>query len=142
VTSLGNFVWSIADQLRGVYKPHQYGGVILPMTVLRRLDCVLEPSRDLVREIATAEVREELRDVKIKRATGLSFYNTSPWDFARLVADPDGLQANLIDYIGGFSKNIDVFERFRFENEIAAMAEKNRARPTLVVPELASLSVK
>jgi hypothetical protein len=122
--------------------PHQYGGVILPMTVLRRLDCVLEPSRDLVREIATAEVREELRDVKIKRATGLSFYNTSPWDFARLVADPDGLQANLIDYIGGFSKNIDVFERFRFENEIAAMAEKNWVRPTLVLTELGSLSVK
>jgi type I restriction enzyme M protein len=119
-------VWSIADQLRGVYKPHQYGDVILPMTILRRLDCVLTPTRDKVREIAAAEVRVELRDVRIKRATGLSFYNTSPWDFSRLVGDPDGLQGNLIDYIAGFSKNIDVFERFRFENEIAAMAEKNR----------------
>jgi type I restriction enzyme M protein len=92
VTSLGSFVWSIADQLRGVYKPHQYGGVILPMTVLRRLDCVLEPSRDLVREIATAEVREELRDVKIKRATGLSFYNTSPWDSPGWSPTPTGFR--------------------------------------------------
>ena len=100
---------------------------------------MLERSRDLVREIAIAEVREELREVKIKRATGLSFYNTSPWDFARLVADPDGLQADMIDYIAGFSKDIDVFERFRFENEIAAMAEKNRARPTLVLPGFAGL---
>lgn len=126
MSTLGNFVWSIADQLRGVYKPHQYGDVILPMTILRRLDCVLEPTRDQVRQIAEAESREELRDVKIKRATGLGFYNTSPWDFARLVGDPDGLAANLTDYIAGFSKNIDVFERFRFDHQIATLSEKNR----------------
>jgi type I restriction enzyme M protein len=52
VSTLGNFVWSIADQLRGVYKPHQYGNVILPMTILRRLDCILEPHRDVVRDLA------------------------------------------------------------------------------------------
>jgi type I restriction enzyme M protein len=126
VSNLGNFVWSIADQLRGVYKPHQYGDVILPMTILRRLDCVLEPNREKVRKVAAAEAREELRDVKIKRATGLGFYNTSPWDFAKLVGDPDGLAANLTDYIAGFSKNIDVFERFRFDNQVATLAEKNR----------------
>jgi type I restriction enzyme M protein len=126
LSNLGNFVWSIADQLRGVYKPHQYGDVILPMTILRRLDCVLEPTRDKVRALAEAEPREELRDVKIKRATGLNFYNTSPWDFATLVGDPDGLAANLTDYIAGFSKNIDVFDRFRFDNQIATLAEKNR----------------
>ena len=126
MSTLGNFVWSIADQLRGVYKPHQYGDVILPMTILRRLDCVLEPTRDQVRRIAEAESREELRDVKIKRATGLGFYNTSPWDFARLVGDPDGLAANLTDHIAAFSKNIDVFERFRFDNQIATLSEKNR----------------
>lgn len=126
MSNLGNFVWSIADQLRGVYKPHQYGDVILPMTILRRLDCVLEPTRDQVREIAAAETREELRGVKIKRASGLGFYNTSPWDFTRLVGDPDGLAANLTDYLAGFSKNIDVFERFRFDNQISTLAEKNR----------------
>ena len=52
MSNLGNFVWSIADQLRGVYKPHQYGGVILPFTILRRLDCILEPTRDEVRALA------------------------------------------------------------------------------------------
>ena len=126
MSNLGNFVWSIADQLRGVYKPHQYGDVILPMTILRRLDCVLEPTREKVRKVAAAEAREELWDVKIKRATGIGFYNTSPWDFATLVRDPDGLAANLTDYLAGFSKNIDVFERFRFDNQIATLAEKNR----------------
>lgn len=126
MSNLGNFVWSIADQLRGVYKPHQYGGVILPMTILRRLDCVLAPTRAQVWDIAAGEPREDLRAHKIKRATGLTFYNTSPWSFAKLAGDPDGLAANLTDYIGGFSKNIDVFDRFRFDNEIATLSEKNR----------------
>lgn len=126
MSSLGNFVWSIADQLRGVYKPHQYGDVILPMTILRRLDCVLAASRDKVRGLAAAESREELRDAKIRRATGLGFFNVSPWDFGRLVGDPDGLAANLTDYIGGFSRNIDVFDRFRFENQIQTLDEKDR----------------
>lgn len=89
------------------------------MTILRRLDCLLEVTRDQVRAIAAAEPREELREVKVKRATGLGFYNTSPWGFATLVGDPDGLAANLTDYLAGFSKSIDVFERFRFDNEIA-----------------------
>ncbi len=126
MSNLGNFVWSIADQLRGVYKPHQYGDVILPMTILRRLDCVLAASRDQVAEIVASEPREEIRRIKIRQATKLTFYNTSPWTFAKLIGDPDGLAANLTDYIAGFSKNIDVFDRFRFENQIATMAEKNR----------------
>jgi type I restriction enzyme M protein len=126
VSSLGTFVWSIADQLRGVYKPHQYGNVILPMTILRRLDCVLDPTREQVRDIAAAEQREEVRGVRVRRETGLTFFNTSPWTFDKLVGDPDGLAANLVDYLSGFSNNIDVFERFRFENEIATLAEKNR----------------
>lgn len=126
MSSLGTFVWSIADQLRGVYKPHQYGNVILPMTILRRLDCVLDPTREQVRDIAAAEQREEVRGVRVRRETGLTFFNTSPWTFDKLAGDPDGLAANLVDYLSGFSNNIDVFERFRFENEIATLAEKNR----------------
>lgn len=125
MSKLGNFVWGIADQLRGVYKPHQYGGVILPFTILRRLDCVLEPTRDEVRMLATKYTDGAL-DVQVKRKTGLSFYNTSQFDFARLLEDPEGLRANLMDYITGFSANIDVFERFKFENELATLDEKNR----------------
>lgn len=139
MSGLGGFVWSIADQLRGVYKPHQYGDVILPMTILRRLDGVLADTRDQVREIVESEKREELRDARIRKQLGLNFYNTSPWTFARLVADPEGLEANLTDYIAGFSKNIDVFERFRFENEIHQLAEKNRL--LLVVQKFADVDL-
>lgn len=125
LSSLGNFVWGIADQLRGVYKPHQYGGVILPFTILRRLDCILEPTRDEVRELAE-KFDGAVLDIQVRRKTGLTFYNTSPFNFERLLADPEGLRANLVDYIHGFSGNIDVFERFKFENELITLDEKNR----------------
>ena len=125
MSKLGNFVWGIADQLRGPYKPHQYGAVILPFTILRRLDCVLAATRDEVRELATKYSGGAL-DVQVKRKTGLSFYNTSAFDFAKLLEDPEGLRANLVDYITGFSANIDVFERFKFDNELATLDEKNR----------------
>ncbi|WP_024442709.1 class I SAM-dependent DNA methyltransferase [Mycobacterium sp. UM_WGJ] len=125
MSKLGNFVWGIADQLRGVYKPHQYGGVILPFTILRRLDCVVEPTRDEVRTLAEKYAGGAL-DVQVKRKTGLTFYNTSAFDFKTLLEDPEGLRANLMDYITGFSANIDVFERFKFENELATLDEKNR----------------
>ena len=125
MSKLGNFVWGIADQLRGVYKPHQYGGVILPFTILRRLDCILAPTRDEVRALAATYSGGAL-DVQVKRKTGLGFYNTSAFDFPKLLDDPEGLRANLMDYITGFSANIDVFERFKFENELATLDEKNR----------------
>jgi type I restriction enzyme M protein len=138
LSSLGSFVWSIADQLRGPYKPHQYGGVILPLTILRRLDCILEPTRDEVRTLATKYDGGGL-DVQVRRTTGLSFYNTSEYDFGRLLEDPEGLRANLMDYITGFSANIDVFERFKFENELATLDEKNRLY--LVVSKFAEVDL-
>ena len=125
MSKLGNFVWGIADQLRGVYKPHKYGGVILPFTILRRLDCILEPHRDEIRTLAEKYAGGAL-EVQVKRKTGLSFYNTSPFNFTTLLEDPEGLRANLMDYITSFSANIDVFERFKFENELATLDEKNR----------------
>lgn len=139
MSSLGNFVWSIADQLRGVYKPHQYGSVILPMTILRRLDCMLEPTRYRLHQLAESTPNDELLKVRAKRELGLNFYNTSPWSLAKLVGDPDGLATNLAEYIAGFSSNVDVFERFKFDNEIAAMAEKNRL--LLVVTKFAEVDL-
>lgn len=139
MSSLGSFVWGIADQLRGVYKPHQYGDVILPMTILRRLDCLLDETRDSMRAVLESTDSDELREALIRKRTGLTFYNASPWTFARLLGDPEGLEANLIDFIAGFSKNIDVFDRFRFENEIHAMAEKNRL--LLVVQQFAAIDL-
>ena len=139
MSSLGNFVWGIADQLRGVYKPHQYGNVILPMTILRRLDCLMAPSRDKMRALADKHDNPNVLASLVRRQCGLGFYNTSEYDLARLVADPDGLAPNLIDYISRFSPNIDVFERFKFENEIATLAEKNRL--LLVVRQFAEVDL-
>ena len=139
MSSLGNFVWGIADQLRGVYRPSQYGNVILPMTILRRLDCVLEATRDEVRALAAVETRPEILDVKVRKQFGLHFYNTSDYDLARLKKDPDGLRNNLIDYISKFSANIDVFERFKFDNEIATLEENNRL--LIVVQQFADIDL-
>lgn len=139
MSNLGNFVWGIADQLRGVYRPSQYGNIILPMTILRRLDCVLEPTRDETRALADTETRPEVLAVKVRRQFGLNFYNTSEYDLARLKKDPDGLRHNLIDYISKFSANIDVFERFKFENEIATLGENNRLY--IVVSQFADIDL-
>ena len=126
MSKLGSFVWSIADQLRGAYKPHQYGEVILPMTILRRLDCILEPTRDEVRELAGKEPNPVSLERKIRQRYGLHFHNLSNFSLGNLTQDPDNLRSNLIDYISRFSANVDVFERFEFENQIAKMDEKNR----------------
>ena len=139
MSNLGSFVWSIADQLRGVYKPHQYGNVILPMTILRRLDCILEPTRDEVAAMARKSAKLELLASQIRRKHGLNFFNLSPWTLQKLKADPDDLAANLIDYINGFSDTIDVFSRFKFDAEIATMAEKNRLY--LVVSQFADIDL-
>ncbi len=139
MSSLGNFVWDIADQLRGVYRPHQYGSVILPMTILRRLDCQLAGTRNEVRALAAINDNPNVLAARIRQQYGLGFYNTSEYDLERLKSDPDGLRANLLDYISRFSSNIDVFERFKFENEIATLAEKNRL--LLVVRQFAEIDL-
>ena len=139
MSGLGNFLWQIADQLRGVYKPHQYGDVILPMTILRRLDCMLEGTHEAVQRIVTEHPEGGRRDALIRKETGLSFFNTSRWTFAKLVQDPDGLAANLVDFIAGFSADVDVFEQFKFENEIRTMAENNRL--LLVVQKFADVDL-
>jgi len=138
VSTLGSFVWSIADQLRGVYRPNQYGGVVLPFTILRRLDCLMEPTREEVRALADKYEGAGLA-ARVKRTTGMPFYNTSPFTFAELLKDPEGLAANLIDYTSGFPDNIDVFERFKFAAEVATLAEKNRLY--LVVSKFAEVDL-
>ena len=105
---------------------HQYGAVILPFTILRRLDCVLAATRDEVRELATKYSGGAL-DVQVKRKTGLSFYNTSAFDFAKLLEDPEDERTWWTT--SPASANIDVFERFKFDNELATLDEKNRLYP-------------
>ncbi len=99
------FIWSVADQLRGVYKQSEYGRVILPLVVLRRLDCVLEPTKDAVLERAAAlKGRVDNVDPVLSGVTGhREFCNTSKLDFRRLLDDPTHVAGNLRAYIAGFS---------------------------------------
>ncbi|MCX5155574.1 type I restriction-modification system subunit M [Streptomyces sp. NBC_00291] len=128
MSTLGSFIWSIADQLRGPYRPNQYGTVILPFTILRRLDCVLEPDRVAVRELAATYENPNRLQVEVKKATGRTFYNTSSYAFANLLADADGLADNLAEYIDRFSADVDVFEYFDFKNEILALEKAGLLR--------------
>jgi type I restriction enzyme M protein len=128
VSTLGSFIWSIADQLRGPYRPNQYGTVILPFTILRRLDCVLEPDRATVRELAARYENPNRLKVEVKKATGRTFYNTSNYEFTNLLADADGLADNLADYIDRFSADVDVFEYFDFKKEIVALEKAGLLR--------------
>ncbi|MEV6007373.1 class I SAM-dependent DNA methyltransferase [Streptomyces sp. NPDC051976] len=128
MSTLGSFIWSIADQLRGPYRPNQYGTVILPFTILRRLDCILEPDRAMVRQLAAQYENPNRLKVEVKKVTGRTFYNTSNYEFANLLADADGLADNLADYIDRFSGDVDVFEYFDFKKEILALEKAGLLR--------------
>lgn len=124
-----NFIWTVADLLRGPYRPNQYGRVILPLTVLRRLDCVLEPTKDKVLKKFDTIKGGKVGNVDpvLNRAAGVPFHNTSKLTFARLKDDPGKIARNLAGYIKSFSANVrSIFERFGFEEHIAKLDEHNR----------------
>jgi type I restriction enzyme M protein len=124
-----NFIWNIAESLRGPFKPSEYGAVVLPFTVLRRLDAVLADTKAEVMKIAPAveNAPEMLRQMKLTEAAGHQFYNSSPFDFGKLVADPQDLRSNLSAYLAGFSPNVrDIFDRFEFDKTLNKLAEKNK----------------
>ncbi|GAA1997082.1 class I SAM-dependent DNA methyltransferase [Brevibacterium samyangense] len=129
---LSSFVWSVADTLRGPYSEAEYGSVILPFTVLRRLECVMEPHREVMAEIVTQYSGEQQRRTHLKIRTrtednaGLSFWTTSDYTLEKALQDPDNLAENLIDYVSGFSANLDVFKSFGFESVIKVLEERNR----------------
>ncbi|NOZ94673.1 MAG: SAM-dependent DNA methyltransferase, partial [Acidobacteria bacterium] len=124
-----NLIWQIADLLRGPYRPPQYERVMLPMTVLRRFDCVLAPTKAKVlaaHQRLGAKLEGEALDAKLNRAAGQRFHNHSPLDFEKLKGDPDNVAQHLVSYIHGFSANVRrIFEYFEFESEIEKMAEAN-----------------
>jgi type I restriction enzyme M protein len=123
------FIWSVADLLRGPYKPHQYGRVILPLTVLRRLDCVLEPTKQKVLDKHVVLKGGPVKDFEpiLNRVAGQAFHNTSKLDFQKLKGDPDKIAQNLAHYIKSFSsKARQVFEFFEFEKEITKLDESDR----------------
>lgn len=118
--SLSAFIWSVADLLRGDYKQSEYGRVILPFTVLRRLDCVLAPTKQAVLEAAG----KNLPDPMLTRASGTTFFNRSPLDLVKLIGDQDNIAANLLSYIQGFSPEVrDIFEQFEFAAQIDRLAK-------------------
>ena len=137
----GAFIWSVADLLRGVYKQSEYGRVILPLTVLRRLDCVLEPTKDRVLS-AAASLPESLenRGPVLEHIAGESFYNTSRHTFRTLLGDPDNVAGNLRSYIAGFSESArDIIDKFNFDVQIDRLAEHNLLY--LVVSKFADLDL-
>jgi type I restriction enzyme M protein len=123
--SLSAFIWSVADLLRGDYKQSEYGKVILPFTVLRRLDCVLEPTKAAVlAEAKTKEAAGLNPEPFLLRKAGQSFYNTSPLDMKKLVGDADHIRENLFSYMQAFSGEVrDIFERFEFHTQIERLAK-------------------
>ncbi|MCK9486081.1 MAG: type I restriction-modification system subunit M [Dehalococcoidia bacterium] len=125
---LANFIWDICNLLRGPYKRNEYRKVILPLTVLRRFDAILEPTKAAVLEVHEANRgrEESLRDALLRQASGHQFYNTSRLDFPRLLDAPDDLPGNLAGYVSGFSPNVrEILERFGFDEQIARMNAKN-----------------
>lgn len=119
-------IWAIADKLTGVYKPHEYGEVILPLTVIRRFDCILADTKDAVLEKYESVKTLPMHDVFLKKAAGgLEFYNTSKYTFERLLDDPDNIEDNFRDYLNGFSENVrGIIEKFKFDGHITTMANK------------------
>src|SRR5438552_971315 len=127
-SQLANFIWSICNLLRGPYKRNEYRKVILPLTVLRRFDCLLAPTKEavLTRHREFAGRPESIVRRVLEEAAGRPFYNLSRLDFGRLLDDPNQLAPNLNRYLNDFSENVrGIMERFEFEHQIARMAEKN-----------------
>ncbi|HGF7551286.1 type I restriction-modification system subunit M [Enterococcus hirae] len=123
-----NMIWNVADILRGLYKPHEYGKVILPMTVIKRLHDTLLPTRHAVLEAAEKykEMNDTMRSLFLEKASGFAFYNTSMFTFDTLIADANNIEENFRAYLNGFSDNMqDILSNFKFEQEITNMAENN-----------------
>lgn len=130
-------IWNVADMLRGPFKPHEYGLVILPMTVVKRFhDCLL-PTHQAVLDTYEKVKKLQVIDGFLQKASGYQFYNTSRFTFETLLADPDNIESNFRDYLSGFSANAqDVLAKFGFDNIIKRMVESNTLY--LVIKEFGS----
>lgn len=125
VSEKAALIWAIADKLTGVYKPHEYGEVILPLTVIRRFDCILEETKDAVLSKYEEVKKLPMKDILLRKASGKAFYNTSKYTFEKLLDDPDNIEENFRDYLNGFSENVqDIIEKFKFDGHITTMANK------------------
>lgn len=127
-SEISSFIWGTADLLRSNFKQHEYGDIILPLTVLRRLDVVLEPTKQAVLDASarTAAIPAALRDAALKKAACQDFYNTSEFTMPALLKDADGLKENLAKYVMSFSPDIvDIFERFEIFDVIKKLDDND-----------------
>lgn len=130
IRAKANLIWEIATHLVGLYKPHEYGKVILPMTVLKRFDDILATTKEAVvkkaEELQAQGMIPALMDGILSQTSGYQFYNKSKFDFKKLLAEPDNIEENFEDYIHGFSENVqDILTRFKFADEIKTMNSGN-----------------
>lgn len=128
VREKANLIWEIATHLYGEYKPHEYGRVILPMTVIKRFDDCLKDTKQKVLEQASkvANMAAGTKDAVLQNASGYAFYNTSKFDFEKLLADSDNITENFNDYLSGYSDNVkDIIAYFEFDKEIAKMSQND-----------------
>ena len=133
-----NLIWSIADVLTGAYKPHEYGKVILPLTVIKRFDCILEPTHDQVLEKLSknTSMSPSNLDVLLKRTTKHQFYNTSKYTFKSLLDDAPNLKANLIQYLDSFSPEVQgILQYYEFNAQIEKMANPDNGNILFAVLE-------
>ena len=123
INQKANLIWSIADVLTGTYKPHEYGEVILPMMVIKRFDCILEDTKEAVLKKLPEVSNLPMKDIFLKKASGHPFYNTSKFNFKRLLDAPDSIEINFRSYLNDFSDNVkDILEHFEFERHIERLA--------------------
>lgn len=125
-SEISSFIWGTADLLRSSFKQHEYGDIILPFTVMRRLDVVLEPTKQKVLEVAAKSLPTALRNTMLKQASGVNFYNTSEFTMRGLLQDADGIRENLTKYVTSFSPEIgDIFDKFRIFDVIKGLDDND-----------------
>ena len=132
-----NLIWAIADKLVGVYKPHEYGNVILPMCVIKRFEDTLAPTKQAVLD-TNAKLDKDGIVVKkgfLETAAGQQFYNLSPFTFQSLLNDPENIKENFESYLNHFSENvIDIIHRMDFDRELQKMADNNVLYLVMIFP--------
>ncbi|EOU1703577.1 SAM-dependent DNA methyltransferase [Clostridium perfringens] len=135
ISEKANLIWNIADIIgQGLYKPHEYGKIILPMTVIKRFNDTLMPTKQAVLDIYEKVKHFEVKDGFLESASGYSFYNISPFTFSNLVDDSEHIEANFRAFLAGFSENVqDVLENFEFDKEITKLA--NNGMLFLIIQE-------
>jgi type I restriction enzyme M protein len=126
---ISSLIWNICDDvLRGLFKPHEYGDVIIPFIVLRRLDCIIEPHKDEIISIHN-QLKSDIDDISpiVKKKTGLVFYNHSNYDLNRLKGDTSGLKINFTNYINGYSQNVfEILEHFQLDKPVEKLLKNNK----------------